>query len=161
LGNILQRPEQVEGRVFTRALMKLGYFPPLALKQAHLSASVNVGSGEPRFLICSPEYMRETRSKFVVDLVAFDFSRGQSGNFRVADRGVQRKGSRNGAGTLFTALDDALLEPDHHKWPAMVGDQVSKSATSVWEILCTEWSKVCLDGKFRQELASAVLAAMQ
>jgi predicted ATPase len=66
-----------------------------------------------------------------------------------------------GAGTLFTALDDASLEPDHHKWPAMVGDQVSKSATSVWEILCTEWSKVCLDGKFRQELASAVLAAMQ
>jgi hypothetical protein len=93
--SVRERGVPTKGRVFTRALMKLGYFSPLALKQAHLSASVNVGSGEPRFLMCSPEYMRETRSKFVVDLVAFDFSRGQSGNFRVADRGVQRKGSRN------------------------------------------------------------------
>ena len=43
-----------------------------------------------------------------------------------------------GAGSLFTVLDDTLLEPDHHKWPTIVGDQVSKNSTSVWEILCTE-----------------------
>lgn len=65
-----------------------------------------------------------------------------------------------GAGTLFTVLDDALLEPDHHKWPTVVGDQVAKSSTSVWESLCTEWCKVCLDSKTREALASAVLAAI-
>ena len=54
--SVRERGVPTKGRVFTRALMKLGYFSPLALKQAHLSASVNVGSGEPRFLICSPEY---------------------------------------------------------------------------------------------------------
>jgi predicted ATPase len=66
-----------------------------------------------------------------------------------------------GAGSLFTVLDDALWEPDHHKWPTLVGDQVSKSAISVWEVLCTEWSKTCLDDNDRQRLADAILEPMQ
>lgn len=66
-----------------------------------------------------------------------------------------------GAGALFTALDDALLEPDHHKWPTLVGDQVTKSATSVWEILCTEWGKSCLDNEDRAKIASAILETIQ
>ncbi|MBZ9980347.1 MULTISPECIES: AAA family ATPase [unclassified Mesorhizobium] len=66
-----------------------------------------------------------------------------------------------GAGSLFTTLEDALLEPDHHKWPTLVGNQVAKSATSVWEILCTEWSKSCLSADVRQEMASAVNEAIQ
>jgi len=49
-----------------------------------------------------------------------------------------------GAGTLHTALDDALLEPDHHKWNARVGDVVIKSSASVWEQLATEWCRSCL-----------------
>jgi hypothetical protein len=61
-----------------------------------------------------------------------------------------------GAGSLFTILDDALLEPDHHKWPSMVGDQVMKSAASVWEILCTEWCKSCLEPGARDDIALAI-----
>lgn len=49
-----------------------------------------------------------------------------------------------GAGTLFTILDDAVLEPDHHKWTALVGDKIIKSSASVWEIMANEWAKSCL-----------------
>ena len=66
-----------------------------------------------------------------------------------------------GAGSLFTILDDAILEPDHHKWPIRVGDKVKKSAASVWEVLCTEWSKSCLTAEDRDALASAISAAFK
>lgn len=49
-----------------------------------------------------------------------------------------------GAGTLFTALEDAMREPDHHRWNALVGDKIRKGAHSVWEILVDEWCKTCL-----------------
>ncbi|MFG1246371.1 ATP-dependent nuclease [Xanthobacter flavus] len=65
-----------------------------------------------------------------------------------------------GAGTLFGVLEDAMLEPDHHKWPTLVGDQVAKSASSVWETLCTEWSKACLSENVREEISSAISAAI-
>jgi hypothetical protein len=58
-----------------------------------------------------------------------------------------------GAGTLFTALDDAMLEPNHHRWNAKVGDQILKSSVSVWEVLATEWCKSCLDPEIRKALA--------
>ena len=61
-----------------------------------------------------------------------------------------------GAGTLFTILDDVLLEPDHHKWLPRIGDQVLKSSTSVWEILCTEWSKSCLAPTDLERIAEAI-----
>ena len=65
-----------------------------------------------------------------------------------------------GAGTLFTILDDAMLDPDHHKWTSLVGDQVTKSSTSVWEILCTEWSKTKLSDEVRQGIASGISAGI-
>lgn len=61
-----------------------------------------------------------------------------------------------GAGSLLTALEDAVLEPDHHKWNARVGDQVLKSSTSVWEILANEWCKTCLDPTSRKALAEGI-----
>lgn len=65
-----------------------------------------------------------------------------------------------GAGTLFSAFEDAMLEPDHHKWNAKVGDQILKSSISVWEVLANEWCRSCLDPAVRRDLAAAVLAAV-
>jgi len=67
-----------------------------------------------------------------------------------------------GAGTLLTVLEDTMLEPDHHKWNAKVGDQILKSSISVWEILANEWCRSCLDPAARQKLADVIAtAAMQ
>lgn len=63
-----------------------------------------------------------------------------------------------GAGTLLTALEDSMLEPDHHKWNAKVGDQVLKSSTSVWEILASEWCKSCLQATDRKKIADGISA---
>ena len=38
-----------------------------------------------------------------------------------------------GAGRLFDYLQDAMRDPDHHKWAELVGDRILKSASSVWE----------------------------
>jgi predicted ATPase len=64
-----------------------------------------------------------------------------------------------GAGTLLTVLEDAMLEPDHHKWNAIVGDQILKSSASVWEVLANEWCRSCLDPAARKGLAEAIEAA--
>lgn len=64
-----------------------------------------------------------------------------------------------GAGSLLTALEDAMLEPDHHRWNALVGDQIVKSSVSVWEVLANEWCKSCLDPQDRKSLAEALTAA--
>lgn len=64
-----------------------------------------------------------------------------------------------GAGTLLTALEDAMLEPDHHKWNAKVGDQILKSSASVWEVLANEWCRSCLDPEIRKQLAESIKAA--
>ena len=44
----------------------------------------------------------------------------------------------------FKYLEDAMLEPDHHKWTEYVGDRVRKSKDVVWGILVEEWCKQCL-----------------
>jgi len=64
-----------------------------------------------------------------------------------------------GAGTLLTALEDAMLEPDHHKWNARVGDQILKSSVSVWEVLANEWCRSCLDPAARKALADTIATA--
>jgi predicted ATPase len=64
-----------------------------------------------------------------------------------------------GAGTLLTALEDAMLLPDHHKWNASVGDQINKSSSSVWEVLANEWCRSCLDQAKRTALSDAIRAA--
>ena len=64
-----------------------------------------------------------------------------------------------GAGTLLTALEDAMREPDHHKWNAKVGDQILKSSASVWEILANEWCRSCINPDDRSALAESISAA--
>jgi predicted ATPase len=64
-----------------------------------------------------------------------------------------------GAGTILTVLEDAMLEPDHHKWNAKVGDQILKSSASVWEVLANEWCKSCLDPIVRKALGEAIASA--
>ncbi len=61
-----------------------------------------------------------------------------------------------GAGGLLTVLDDAVLEPDHHRWAERVGDQVVRSSTSVWEILCNEWCKCSLDPAVRRCISEQI-----
>jgi predicted ATPase len=63
-----------------------------------------------------------------------------------------------GSGALLTALEDAMLEPDHHRWNERVGDQIVKSSASVWEVLANEWCKSCLDPTSRKKLADAIAA---
>lgn len=65
-----------------------------------------------------------------------------------------------GAGNLIAYLEDAMLEPDHHKWPEMVGDRILKSKTSVWETLCSEWVKSCLGGPERDQFVADVRAKL-
>ncbi len=65
-----------------------------------------------------------------------------------------------GAGTLLTHLEDAMLDPDHHKWTKLVGDRVVKSSTSVWEVLANEWCRTCLTDEDRNRIASALRTAI-
>lgn len=71
---------------------------------------------------------------------------------RVVWEGLKQKGWRNlperfgiGAGALFDALEDAMRDPDHHRWNQILGDRVRKSASSVWELLSSEWARNCLE----------------
>lgn len=61
-----------------------------------------------------------------------------------------------GAGTLLTAIEDAMLDPDHHRWNTKVGDQILKGAASVWEILANEWCKSCLNSDDRKKLVDGI-----
>lgn len=61
-----------------------------------------------------------------------------------------------GAGALFQALEDAMLESDHHRWNSLVGDRTLKSEISVWEILCNVWCRHCLLPQHRDALATAI-----
>ena len=65
-----------------------------------------------------------------------------------------------GAGNLITYLEDAMLEPDHHRWLEMVGDRVLKSKTSVWETLTSEWVRSCLPPAERDSFVEAVKAKL-
>ncbi|MBZ4422436.1 AAA family ATPase [Myxococcus sp. RHSTA-1-4] len=65
-----------------------------------------------------------------------------------------------GAGSLFAFLDDAMLEPDHHKWTGMVGDRILKSKSAVWDVLATEWVRSCLSQGERERIVSAISNAI-
>lgn len=82
---------------------------------------------------------------------------------RLVYDGLREKGWPNlsqrfgvGAGVLFTALEDAMLEPDHHRWNAKVGDQILKSSVSVWEVMSGEWCRSCLSGDDRKRIFSEI-----
>lgn len=61
-----------------------------------------------------------------------------------------------GAGSLFDYLQDAMRDPDHHKWAELVGDRILRSATSVWEILANEWCKRCLTDQDKNRIIQAI-----
>jgi predicted ATPase len=61
-----------------------------------------------------------------------------------------------GAGTLFQAFEDAMLNPQHHQWNELVGNRTLKSALGVWEILCNEWARQCLTSEDRDRLCNAI-----
>jgi len=65
-----------------------------------------------------------------------------------------------GAGDLHTYLEDALLNADFHRWPALVGDRILKSATSVWETMATEWCRECLPQADRDTLIGSIKAVL-
>ncbi len=61
-----------------------------------------------------------------------------------------------GAGTLFAHLEDAMLDPNHHTWTALVGDKVVKSSSSVWETMANEWARACLSTTERDRIVRAL-----
>jgi len=62
-----------------------------------------------------------------------------------------------GAGTLFTILEEATLDPDHHRWSMIVGDKVRMGDRNVWQILAKEWVAECLDQEAGNSIKDAVL----
>lgn len=66
-----------------------------------------------------------------------------------------------GAGTLFTILDEATLNPDHHQWPIIVGDKVRMSGKNVWQVLVKEWVLECLEEKVGEEFKEKILATLR
>jgi hypothetical protein len=65
-----------------------------------------------------------------------------------------------GAGDLFTFLDDAQLDPDHHTWCASVGNKVLRSSSSVWELLCNQWCELDYREDQRKELVNAFIDSL-
>lgn len=65
-----------------------------------------------------------------------------------------------GAGDLHTYLEDAILTPDFHRWTNYVGDRIVKSSTSVWEIMATEWCRICLTEAEKDKIVDAIVAIL-
>ncbi len=65
-----------------------------------------------------------------------------------------------GAGTLFTILEEAMLNQNHHKWPMIVGDKVRMGGGNVWQILTKEWASSCLDEDVGNSLKATVVEAL-
>lgn len=65
-----------------------------------------------------------------------------------------------GAGDLHAFLEDAMLNPEFHLWPSLVGDRILKSRTSVWETLAAEWCKECLGAADRDRIVDAIVAIL-
>ncbi|CAI6086718.1 ATP-dependent nuclease [Cohnella sp. JJ-181] len=61
-----------------------------------------------------------------------------------------------GAGTLFSILEDAMLEPDHHDWTTKIGDRIRVSKQTVWETLAKEWALKCLSEDEVNRVCSAI-----
>jgi predicted ATPase len=65
-----------------------------------------------------------------------------------------------GAGDLHTHLGDAILDPDFHRWPSLVGDRILKSSVSVWEIMAAEWCRECLKTDDRDRICDRILQVL-
>ena len=57
-----------------------------------------------------------------------------------------------GAGSLFTIIDDAMLDPDPHNWNRTVGDKIRKSSLSVWETMTQVWCAEYLSNVERERI---------
>jgi predicted ATPase len=66
-----------------------------------------------------------------------------------------------GAGSLLQYLEDVVLTPDHHLWTTRIGDRIVKSAGSVWETMCTEWCRECLDADARDSLVTRISSLVE
>ena len=65
-----------------------------------------------------------------------------------------------GAGDLHTYLEDTVLDPDFHRWPAVLGNRILKSSMTVWDIMATEWCRICLSEVERDVVVAAVQEAL-
>lgn len=65
-----------------------------------------------------------------------------------------------GAGTLFTILEEAMLDPDHHKWPSTVGDKVRMGGKNVWQMLAKEWVSECMKPEAGELFKENILAKL-
>jgi predicted ATPase len=65
-----------------------------------------------------------------------------------------------GAGALHGYLEDTMLDANFHAWPSKVGDHILKSAQSVWEIMATEWCRVCLADVDRDAIVNAIIGVL-
>jgi len=61
-----------------------------------------------------------------------------------------------GAGSLFSIFEDAMLEPDHHKWTTLIGDKIRLSSRNVWLTLSQEWVRSCLSMDIGEEFTNKV-----
>ena len=66
-----------------------------------------------------------------------------------------------GAGSLFDYLQDAMRDPDHHRWTTLVGDKILKSASGVWEILSNEWCKQCLTENDQNQITTTIINLLE
>jgi predicted ATPase len=64
-----------------------------------------------------------------------------------------------GAGSLFTYLEEAMLNPDHHKWTTEIGNHVNMSSNRVWEILSKEWCTNCLTSEEKNRIVTRIKEA--
>lgn len=61
-----------------------------------------------------------------------------------------------GPGTLFADLEDIMTDPNHHNWNKKLGDRVRKSHTSVWEVLVSEWTRVCMSKEDQERIYRSI-----
>ena len=61
-----------------------------------------------------------------------------------------------GAGTLFNHLNDAITDPDHHKWTRNVGDKIKIASNEVWEILANEWCRRFLPTEIQTQIVTKI-----
>jgi len=65
-----------------------------------------------------------------------------------------------GAGSLYKIFEDAMLNPDHHKWTTEIGDKIKKSKDYVWLILAETWCKNHLDENKKSEILTSILTIL-
>lgn len=63
---------------------------------------------------------------------------------------------QHGSGELFAWLDECTLEPDHHRWTAIIGDKLRLSKEIVWNTMCKSWVKNVLEPSEQQRVVDQI-----